>query len=348
MPLKRRKIKRNNTSAAAVRDDIDRAPQKKKKIKNTISTGSTLLDLIISGGVVRGGGVPGGIILEIYGPHSAGKTAVLSELCASAQYNGGDIHFSDPEARLDKQYCKVYGMKITRDKYSRPDTVTEMFSTLWDWEPRPRRSGAICVIAEDSLAALSTKMEMEKEDKMGMRRAKEFSEGLRKSARFIAQRNWIIACSNQERDGQMGAKVTPGGRGIPYYASLRMRIKPAYPKGKVIKEKTIGRKKVKKVIGVQSIVEVTKSSIDEPYRIAPVYIMYGHGIDDVRANLQWMKDMTGSSKFDACGKRFAMLEAAIKHVEDHDLEEDLHEDVIDLWEEVEAKFRVDRKEKRRR
>lgn len=345
MALKRR---RNATSESAVRDGLKKKKKKKKQpIKHVISTGSTLLDLAISGGVVHGGGVPGGILLEVYGPHSSGKTAILSELCGSAQHKGGDIFFSDPEARLNKQYCKTYGMNISTEKYSRPDTVTEMFSDIWNWEPRPSRSDAICVIAEDSLAALSTKMEMEGEDKMGMRRAKEFSEGLRKSARLIASKNWIIACSNQERDGQMGSPVTPGGRGIPYYSSLRMRIKPAYPKGKITKERTIGRKKVKKIIGVQSIVEVTKNSIDEPYRTAPIYIVFGFGIDDVRANLQWMKDMTGSTKFDAVEKKFGQLEAAIKFVEDNDLEEDLRENVIELWYSIESEFTVDRKPKKR-
>lgn len=346
MALKRR---RDKTSAEEVRRGLSKKPkQKEKKITKTISTGSTLLDLAISGGVIRGGGVPGGIIMEVYGPHSAGKTAIVSELCASAQHNGGDIYFSDPEARLNKQYCKTYGMQISKDKYSQPDTVEDMFDTLWHWEPRPRRRNAICVIAEDSLAALSTKMEMESGDKMGMRRAKMFSEGLRKSARLIAQRNWIIACTNQERDGQMGGSVTPGGRGIPYYSSLRMRIKPAYPKGRIVKERTVGRKKVKKTIGIQSVIEVTKSSLDEPYRIAPVYIVFGHGIDDIRANLQWVKDMTGKGKFDAVEREFSQIEPAIKFIEDNDLEEELRDVVIDLWEEVEGKFKVERKVKTRR
>mgnify|MGYP006961769342 CR=1 FL=1 len=34
-------------------------------ISRIISTGSTLLDLAITGGRVRGGGVPGGILVEI-------------------------------------------------------------------------------------------------------------------------------------------------------------------------------------------------------------------------------------------------------------------------------------------
>ena len=45
-----------------------------------ISTGSTLLDLAISGGRVRGGGIPAGILLEIYGPSGTGKTSVLAEM----------------------------------------------------------------------------------------------------------------------------------------------------------------------------------------------------------------------------------------------------------------------------
>jgi hypothetical protein len=147
----------------------------------------------------------------------------------------------------------------------------------------------------------------------------------------------------------MGGPVTPGGRGIPYYASLRMRIKPHYPKGKILKTRTVGRnKKVNKVIGVWSDVEITKSSIDEPYRVAPVYIIFGHGIDDVRANLQWIKDMTGSTKYDAVSSKFGMLEPAIKHIEQNNLEDELREDVIDLWEDIQQRFRVERKTKRRR
>lgn len=352
MPLKkRRKKKADPTSAEAVRKGVSRPRKKKQKriITNTISTGSTLLDLNISGGVIRGGGIPGGIIMEVYGPHSAGKTAILSELCASAQVNGGDVHFSDPEARLNKEYCRTYGMEIDKSRYSRPDTVEEMFRTIWDWNPRPRKKNSICVLAEDSLAALSTKLEMDGEDKMGMRRAKMFSEGLRKSARLIAQKNWIIACSNQERDGQMGGPVTPGGRGIPYYASLRMRIKQHYPKGKILKTRSVGSKgrKVNKVIGIWSDIEITKSSLDEPFRITPVYIIFGHGIDDVRANLQWMKDMTGTTKYDAIDKKFGQIEPAIKFIEDYDLEGALREEVIDMWEEIQEKFRVERKKKKR-
>ena len=171
----------------ATRGVIEGAMGKRILLDKVISTGSSLLDLAISGGRIRGGGIPGGIIIEVFGPSGSGKTAILAELCASAQAKGGDICFLDPEARLDREYCLIYGLSLPDENYYRPDTVTEMFDLIWKWEPPS--SGTINVIAADSLAALSTEMEMEDEDKMGMRRAKEFSEGLRKTCRLIANNN---------------------------------------------------------------------------------------------------------------------------------------------------------------
>ncbi|MGW8180173.1 MAG: hypothetical protein ACWGQW_15650, partial [bacterium] len=196
-----------------------------------VSTGSTLLDLAISGGVTKEGGVPGGILLEIYGPSSTGKTAVLSELCASAVIRGGDFVFLDPEARLDTSYARIYDVHIDKRNYEAPDTIEQVFDYIYNWKP----SGVgVNVIVNDSIASLSTQLEMETGDKMGMARGKAFSAGLRKTCRMIRKNNWIVACSNQIRQSQWG-EVTPGGFGVPFHASLRMRI--SYAKDKYITKK---------------------------------------------------------------------------------------------------------------
>jgi len=315
--------------------------QKEPGFDKIISTGSTLLDLSISGKRIRGGGVPPGIIVEIFGPSGAGKTALLSEIAASIQVNSGQVKFLDPEARLDKQYSKIYGLDLKEEDYERPDTVSQMFDIIWNWEPE--NNNVINCIAADSLAALSTEMELEDGDKFGMRRAKEFSEGLRKTCRIIANNDWIIACSNQEREGKSGT-VTPGGKGIPFYASLRIRIKPSDPSSKLTRNRKIGAKNVEKVIGIQSLAQVIKSSVDEPFRQCPIYITFGHGIDDIRGNLQWYKDMTGDTTYYG---RYKIIEKAILNVEECELEEELREKVIDLWMEIEKRFSVKRKRKRR-
>lgn len=319
----------------------------KKEINLTkvISTGSTLLDLSISGGRRRGGGVPGGIVIEVYGPAASGKTAILSEMAASAQINGGDVEFEDPEGRLDKEYVRIYGLALTKENYNMPDTVTEVFDNIRKWTPKPSKEEAINLVATDSLAALSTELELAQGDKMGMRRAKEFSEGFRKLARKITKNNLLIACSNQMRDGEYG-DVTPGGQAIKYYSSLRISVKQ---KDKIEKKTKLDDKEIKKVIGIESRCVVVKSSIDDPYRECSIFIIFRHGVDDVRGNLQYMKEITNSTVY-VCpdGKSYASMEAAVKHVEDNNLEEELRNRVIDKWEEVEKKLEVVRKEKVRR
>jgi RecA/RadA recombinase len=308
----------------------------------TLSTGSTLLDLAISSGKVKGGGVPGGILVEVYGRSGSGKTSILSELCGSAQAKGGEISYQDPESRLDTDHAKIYGATILKENYHRPDTVTEMFERFKDWNPS---EGQINVMAADSLAALSTDLELEKGDKMGMRRAKEFSQELRKNARLINKRGWLLVCSNQVRQGDYG-DVTPGGKAVEFYSSLRISVNQV---GKVEKEKVFGSKgkKVKRIIGIISNCIVTKSSIDKPYREAPIVIKFDYGIDDIHANLQWLKDTLGLTKYKAVNTEYQRLDDAIKYIETNDLEEQLRNEIIELWNEIEEKFKVYRKPKRR-
>ncbi len=307
-----------------------------------ISTGSTLLDLAIAGGRVRGGGIPGGIMAEIFGPSASGKTALCTEIAGAAQDKGGDVFFVDPEARIDKEYSRIYGFEMTKDNYARPDTVTETFELIENWKPENNK--VINVFAADSIAALSTNMEMGEGDKRGQRKAKELSEGCRKTARLIAHNNKLILFTNQERDGEFG-KTTPGGHAIPYHCSLRLRV---IRKGRIEKKKKINSGvEVKKTIGIHSEVLVKKSTVDDEYRTAPLYIIFGVGIDDVRANLQYVKDMEKLTKYWCVDDSFSTLDKAISYIEENDLEPKLREKVIDIWEEIEAKFHTSRKNKKR-
>jgi len=333
-------------------DGASQPAQRKKKpdMSKVVSTGSTLLDLAISGGVRKRGGVPGGIVMEIYGPESTGKTAILSEIGGSIQGRGGDIKFLDPEARLDRRYAEIYGVKLSTDKYARPDTVADLFGEIEGWTPNSTNEDSINGILADSLAALTTDLEMsDGGDAYGMRRAKEFSEGLRKTCRMIANNNWLIACSNQEREGPSGT-TTPGGKGIPYYASIRIRLARMYQGGIIQKTKKVGKKEIKKTIGIISVATIKKSSIDDPFRTAPIYILFGYGIDDIRANLQWYKDVTGGNKYHCVDANWATMDKAIQYIEDNNLENKLKLQVIKKWHEIENEFKsviTSRKKKRR-
>jgi len=318
---------------------------------NNISTGSTLLDLAISGGRVRGGGLPAGILVEIFGPSGSGKTVLLSEIGGDIQRKGGELIFNDPEARLNPIYAKIFGLELKKENYHRPDTVPEVFKAIRAWKPVGRKKDTIHGIMADSLAALSTDQEMDKEegDKMGMRRAKEFSAELRKTCRILAQNNFLMVCSNQVRinvrGGDWGPKYsTPGGEAVGFYSSLRLKTQVLK---KIKKDKTYHGKAISRVVGVEIEVEVFKNSVWKPFRKAPVTIIFDYGVDDIRQNLQFIKNFSKSSVYSLSGEALdKSIDAAIDKIEEDGREEELRQEVILLWNKIELQFDSHRKPKR--
>lgn len=321
--------------------------------RKLVSTGSTLLDLAISGGRVRGGGIPSGILVEIFGPSGTGKTVLLSELAGCVQRQGGEVMFHDPEARLNAQFARQFGLDIEKGSYTTPDTVTEVFQAVRKWEPK--NTDVINGVFADSLAALSTDMEMENDegDKMGMRRAKEFSEELRKTARILSRDNLLMVCSNQIRQnldaGPYGARFkSPGGESVAFYSSLRLKTAFAAQGSKIIHKTSHGGRELKRTIGVNIDVEVFKSSVWKPHITAPVTILFDYGIDDIRQNLQFIKNYTTKTVYTLGGETLdKSMNASIDIIEEDGLTDKLKNEVIDLWETIETKFKSNRKPKQR-
>jgi RecA/RadA recombinase len=347
--------------AADIQEAID-APAERTDViskgdfdRGVLSTGSTLLDCAISSERVHGGGVPAGVIVEVYGPSSAGKTAILADLAASAKYKGGAARFDDPEARLDTVYARQCGLDLSAEEYARPNTVEDLFTGLNAWKPPTE---GISVSCEDSIAAFSTEAEMADPEMQyaAAKRAQKYHQGFRTMGRHIAQNGWIIACSNHEMVSfDSGARTTPGGNALKYWASIRIRIAKAYQAGDIKKEWTIttpgkdGKDKkgakVSRIIGIQSIARVVKNTTGVPFREAPIYIIFGHGIDDIRGNLQWLKTTLGAERYDCIDNEYAMLEPAIRHIEEYNLEAQLREKVIETWNRIDEHFRTPRKAK---
>jgi len=315
-----------------------------------ISTGSTLLDLAITGGRKRGGGIPAGIFVEIFGPNSAGKTVLLCEIAGAVQRQGGDIMFQDTEGRLDTQFAKIFDAKITAKNYANPKLVKEMFLSVDNWETKVKPGKVIDGVFIDSLAALSTSLEMGNDDgdKMGMKRAKDFSEGFRKTCLVLSDKNRLMVASNQIRDNTNigGISVTaPGGKAPGFYASLRLRLmNPVELRDK----KTIHGREISRTYGISTEIKVFKSSVWKPFRTAKVFIIFDYGVDDIRANLQFIKDFTSNKIYTINGKSLdKSMDASIRMIEEDSLEKYLKEEVIDLWELIETKFKKIRKPKKR-
>lgn len=352
--MKKVKRKRVNNIGNQLKRHVNKKKKKKKyegNFETVISTGSTLLDLAISGGRIRGGGIPLGIMVVGYGPSGTGKTVMACEFAGAVQRAGGKVHYGDSEGRLNKKFAEIFDLKTKEIDYSRPEIIPDAFKNLVSAKKKDEDEGLHAYII-DSLAALSTTLEMENDegDKMGGRRAKEFSMYLRKSKLKIAKKNQILFCTNQIRENMDGGgwsrkDVNPGGKAIEFYSSLILRFTKF---SKIKKQITIKGTAVKRAVGIKGTIEVDKSSIWKPHREADITILFDYGIDDIRENLEFCKRFSSSKEFKvgdiSLGKT---INKAIEQVEKQELEKELKEQTVDLWEEIESKFDENRKPKNR-
>lgn len=313
-----------------------------------VSTGSTLLDLAISGGRSYGGGIPGGILIEIFGPSGGGKTVLLCEIAGAVRRQGGQVMFRDPEARLNQQFARLFGLNVDKIEYDMPSTVKEVFEPVREWSPKP--AGKIHGVFADSLAALTTEWEENSKDQYGMRRAKEFSEQCRLTCRELTRKNLLMVCSNQIRQnidaGPYGQRYkSPGGEAIGFYSSLRLRLSSGQ---KIKDKKRVAGKEITRISGIATEVEVFKSSVWKPHRTAPLYIMFDYGIDDIRANLKFIRTSRNTNMYMIGDNKLSnSIDEAIQIVEEDNLENTLKNETIALWEEIERKFEHQRKPKER-
>lgn len=259
------------------------------------------------------GGFPKGRIIEVYGPESAGKTALCLHVAGECQKAGGVVALVDAEHALSASFANTLGVDMNELIISQPscgEEALEIVEGLVD--------AGVDLIIVDSVAALTPRAEIDGDmgdSHMGLM-ARLMSQCMRKLCGKISKAGTVVVFINQVRDkiGMVfgNPETTTGGRALKFYASVRLEVRRvAGSKGGVLKNGD-------DIIGHRINVKVQKNKVAMPFHEGIVDLLYASGFDKIDGAIRYAEKIgliTGNAWLVFKGEKYRREDLAGKYVE---------------------------------
>lgn len=333
---------------------------KKKLIRRTwgLSTSSTPLNLALTGKVEYG--FHTGHYYLLVGDSAAGKTwfahAVLAEASIYPTFDKYHLDYDNAEHGALMNVGRYFGQRLAkRIEYRSSESLEQCYDHLDDLV----ESGDPFIGVVDSMDVLEPEADDEKiaeqrkarakgnvtevSGSYGVAKAKINSNRLRRLIPKLRKTDSILIILSQTRDNigvTYGSKKTrAGGKALKFYATAEMWLSV---KQKL--KKTVNKKP--RTIGIITQISVHKNRVTGEVPTVEVPIYMSTGIDDVGSCVEYLTSEGYWSKGNA--KDFKIkgtTEQIVRAIEAKDLEGDLKVLVKNVWDDIQAKCAVKRKNK---
>lgn len=314
-----------------------------------VSSGCSVLDAALGGGWVLGR------VVNIVGDKSAGKTLLAIEACANfhQQYPNGKIRYKEAEAAFDEAYAEALGMPVgavdfkgmpvaPKDIDKNQNTIEALHEDLVYTMDQNKGRPILYII--DSLDALSDDAEQGREigdSSYGGSKPKKMGEMFRRLVDRMEEQGVLFIVISQLRDKlnvTFGEKQTrSGGRALDFYASHIVWLAEI---GKIKRTMT----GVDRIIGVNVKARVKKNKVGLPFRECAYPIIFGYGVDDMTANVEWLLEVGREKLLEDVGMSKAGYKVRINNLRDkggeatREIRRKLNGMVAEEWRKIETGF----------
>ena len=267
------------------------------------SSGNPVFDYITSIG-----GIPRGVVTEIRGNYSSGKTTIAAQVMAQHQKNvregtaEGGILYLDSEFAVDQNYFKALGVDTDDPDFIfyQPETLEDGMNLFLELTKKNLLAYGVL----DSVASASASAEYEAEiGKMSVGlKARVLNQSLRmcvgpmrsSGAGLILLNHMQVGIPTTYMDKVAASrgvqkKVSPGGTGVEFFTSLRIEMgSPSH--NKTDAHDTLTNATTKQTTSTDVYVTAFKNKLGTPWRSGKMRVEYGKGFNATYSSFHILVD----------------------------------------------------------